>query len=464
MSPKDKLQETEISLDNIADYCKKSFKNCNRTRFSKKIFGYDAKLSRVIKDQAKMTDNEYKKMFEFIKVNSGGTTASFVDQLHSWFPALRKFKTEEEIICKIKSELEGNPLGDDIIIEDMGSKYGTIEFIRFCTENNSSIKNLYMVAQTGWEWLDDKELNSVLMELAHNGKTIIVVTNPETETTKSIANAIKDEKMKLRYMSLNETLAKWHAYEKEFKNIEFRVSPLPILHQTIIIELEGGSAYALVRDYIYDSPVSLTTSHKYSKNKDSDYNLYYKEFNYLRLHAQSYEEWLKSSPMMYEEMHIRDYVLVYPVHKETKNKGMSWVFSSLSIEKNNNVSLKANMSDTHEAFCTANQCEYEYHGIINLSPKMIFLSMTDAKQVERVSISFARLMNYDRFIGILTALSPGGVPLSFKCACFDEKYLNRIDYDNLFRLLVLNNTETNNNLIKIDSEDMEEFYSDKIFK
>lgn len=461
MSTKDNLLEKEISLDNIANYCKDYF-NCNRTDFSKDFLGNTSMLSRIRKDKARIPDSSYKLMFDYIKQKSGGTSASFVEMLQTWFPTLKNFRTEEAIIRKIKAELKGNP-SDYTIIEDIPQNYSTIEFIRFCTENNSSIKNLYLVAQTGWEWLDDKELNSVLMELAQNGKKIIVITNPETDATISIANAIKDEKLKFRYMSLNDTLAKWHEYEEEFKNIELKVSELPILHQIVIIEHEEKTAYALVREYIYGIPVGSTTSQIFSKNRNSDYDLYYKEFNYLRNHAQSYAKWLESSPMTHEEMPVKDYVLIYPAHKETVDKKRRWVFSSLSIQKNNTVSLKVNMSESHESFSMANSYEYKYRGIVNLSPKMLFLTMTDDKQVERVSISFARpIKNNDYLIGILTALSPGGVPLSFKCACFDEKDLKYINYDNLYRLLTLNYTETNNNLIKIGSEDMEEFYSDNI--
>ncbi len=462
----DNLSEKEITLNSIANHCKESF-TITRGKFSEKIFGNREKISRIIKDQAerKITDKEYQKMFDYIKSASGGTSASFVEQMHKWFPSLKRLKTEEAIIRKIRSELDGESLDDAVIIEDMPVNYSTIEFIRLCTENVSSIRNLYLVAQTGWEWLDDRELNSVLMELAQSGKRIIIITNPETQTTINIADALKDEKMDMRYMSLNDTLAKWHAYEERFRNIEIKVSSLPILHQTVILELEGKKAYASVRIYTYGTTVGLTPSHIYIKDTDSDYDYYYKEFNYLRTHAKSYTEWLKSSPGVYEEMPDKDYVLLYPTHKETRAKKTRWVFSALSILKNNAVSLKVNMSDSYELFTAENPYEYEYHGSVILSSKMIFLSMTDTKQVERVSISFSRpVKNNNSFIGVLTALSPGGVPLSFKCACFEEDSLKYINYDNLFRLLAINETESKNNLIKIGSEDIEEFYSDSLLK
>ena len=459
--------ESEISLNSIADHFKDSF-DITRGNFSEKVFGYQERISRIIKYQAehKITDKQYQIMFDYIKEESGGSAADFIEKMHEWFPELSKFKTEKAIIRKVRSELEREAIDDNIILlEDTPANLSTIEFVRFCTKNISSIKNLYLAAQTGWEWHDNKELNSVLTELSKSGKHIVVITNPETETTKNIADATKDEKIDLRYMSLNDTLARWHKYEERYRNIELRVSLIPFLHQTVMITLEGNTAYALVKDYIYGSPVGCTSPRIFKKDKDSDFDHFYKEFSYLRNRAKSYTEWLKSEPVIHEEMPTKDYVLLYPVHKDATSNMRCWVFSALTVHKNNSASLKVNMSDSYKSFNQTKPCEYEYHGKIKLSGKMIFFTMTDAKQTEHISISFTRpIKDNDSFIGVLTGLSPGGVPVSYKCACFSEEVLSQINYENLFRLLAINNTEFQNNLIKIDSDDIDEFYSDRIFE
>lgn len=57
----------------------------------------------------------------------------------------------------------------------------------------------------------------------------------------------------------------------------------------------------------------------------------------------------------------------------------------------------------------------------------------------------------------------GNTPVSFKFACFKRSLLSQIDYTRLHSLLTINNQMYNNNLMIIEAQDTDLFYSDKIF-
>ena len=68
----------------------------------------------------------------------------------------------------------------------------------------------------------------------------------------------------------------------------------------------------------------------------------------------------------------------------------------------------------------------------------------------------------DRFIGTMSALSPSGQPVAFKCACVERSLLSQIDYQALKEILRQDNQEWRNDILIIEYKAINMFYSDRI--
>ena len=64
----------------------------------------------------------------------------------------------------------------------------------------------------------------------------------------------------------------------------------------------------------------------------------------------------------------------------------------------------------------------------------------------------------------MTALSPTMTPVSFKCACFDSNEIMEINEKVLQQVLRHDNKEWNNELLALETYQINLFYSDVIFK
>ena len=262
-------------------------------------------------------------------------------------------------------------------------------------------------------------------------------------------------------MGLNRTLAKWHDYEMTYPSIQFRVSDYPILRQTLIVIFKDKSSRALIRDYAYGSPVESSSPHKQVSCTDPDYRYYYDEFEFLWDNSQTYEQWYETLPRAEETMQPGNYILMYPSHDRISEHDSRWIYSALSITDKNTAALSVNITDSLDSFA-----EYTYQGDLRLTRNCIFITLHDDDHQEEISISLVRPLHTkkDRFIGIITALSPSGQqPVAFKCACVGRSLLSKINYNALNQLLSHNNKEWDDNLLVLENPDINLFYSDHIF-
>lgn len=131
--------------------------------------------------------------------------------------------------------------------------------------------------------------------------------------------------------------------------------------------------------------------------------------------------------------------------------------------KDNLVILKTNICDSLDSFDSSDYCEYSYQGNLKTSRSNIFISLYDNEQQESINISLSRpLGDKKRFLGILSALSPAGNPVAFKCACIEESIISKINYSMLYTLLCNSNREWKDTLMVLETHDINLFYSDKI--
>ena len=109
--------------------------------------------------------------------------------------------------------------------------------------------------------------------------------------------------------------------------------------------------------------------------------------------------------------------------------------------------------------------EYSYNGILSESDTNYYIHMSNNESSEQLNIILykpAGMLN--RFIGLMTALSPAMTPVSFKCACFDSNEKKGINEKVLQQVLKHDNREWNNDLLALETYQINLFYSDVIFK
>lgn len=447
---------SEITLDSIAENCKYEF-GIHKGDFEQSVFNAGGWLSRIRRGKSKINDFYFQKMFNLIKANSD----SFVTTMKSWYPSLSGCTTETDIIEIVKANLAGIASVTSQASISSSLNINSKQFLNECLQYSSSIECIKMAAQTGWRWFDDHERTDLLIQLAQNNIKIQVIGNPTSSTMKKIARAMRDSSKELRYMGLNRTLAKWHDYEMTYPSIQFRVSDYPILRQTLIVIFKDKSSRALIRDYAYGSPVESSAPHKQVSCTDPDYRYYYDEFEFLWDNSQTYEQWYETLPRSEETMQPGNYILMYPSHDRISEHDSRWIYSALSITDKNTAALSVNITDSLDSFA-----EYTYQGDLRLTRNCIFITLHDDDHQEEINISLVRPLHTqkDRFIGIITGLSPSGQqPLAFKCACVGRSLLSKINYNALNQLLSHNNKEWDDNLLVLENPDINMFYSDHIF-
>lgn len=447
----------DISLTSLSHNCKIEY-GMNIGDFERSIFNASGWLSRIKRKKAKMDNLHYQHLFDLLKEESGGTSESFALLMKSWYPSLSVYTTEEEIKTIIRANIDGTT---DKLIKD--SVLGAKQLLQSCIENNLPIKCVKIAAHTGWKWFEDRERTDLLTELAKSNISIQVIGNPSSPTMHKIAGAMSNSVDELRYMGFNNTLSKWHDYEQAFPSISLRVTTYPVLRQTLIVEFEDGTSKAFIRDYTYGSPVEHTSPHKQISSSNPDYKYYKNEFEFLWENAETYETWHNSLPEPEESIQSNNYILLYPSHARTDSSirnVSNWIYSALSINSDNTASLKVNISNSFESI---KHWEYSYTGSLKLTRNNIFISLVDNECQEKIHISLARPLHHkDRFLGIMTGLSPSGQPVAFKCACIGRSILPNLDYEILYELLCNHNKEWKDTLLVLENQDINLFYSDKI--
>ncbi len=109
--------------------------------------------------------------------------------------------------------------------------------------------------------------------------------------------------------------------------------------------------------------------------------------------------------------------------------------------------------------------EYSYNGTLSESDTNYYIHLNNNESSEQLNIILykpAGVLN--RFIGLMTALSPAMTPVSFKCACFDSNEKMEINEKVLQQVLKHDNREWNNELLALETYQINLFYSDVIFK
>lgn len=135
------------------------------------------------------------------------------------------------------------------------------------------------------------------------------------------------------------------------------------------------------------------------------------------------------------------------------------VLCKIEIDEFSHVVMYANVKNDN-----INQYEYKYIGEAVETEHNVYLRLDNCKSTEKVHIILAKSAGgFDRYLGILNALSTAMLPVSFKCVCLSDDDLGRLNEEVLNRILSHSNVEWNGNVLAIESFQMNLFYSDALF-
>lgn len=430
---------------------------CSAKTFSRKATG----KSKVFK---KDVDNLIESLTGSL---CGGSETAFYKLIKEWFPALNSFHSPRDIRIVFTANLMGtacdDTLGNTLVSYD--NSLTTLNFFQSCLEQDSPIKCIKLSAHTGWSWFDDTKKRKLFKLLADNGIEILIIGNSMTPAIENIILSLREPEKELYYKGVNAMISEWHKFETFYPNIKLHISTnYPALHQLYLVEFADGSAQARIRDYVYQSPTEKIPPRRLTNN-ESEYECYNAEFQFLWDNGLTYDDWKRSLPKPKEPLPTGSYILMYPSHQKEDTPTSKWIYCELSISDNHKISMKVNVPKENITANSIKKWEYSYDGDANVTGKMIFISLNDESHEESITISIPRpVRDVDRYIGIMNALNPSGnAPVSFKFACFKRSLLSQIDYTRLQSLLTINNQMYNNNLMIIEAQDTDLFYSDKIF-
>ena len=342
--------------------------------------------------------------------------------------------------------------------------FGSKNLLQECFQNKEAIESIRMAFHSGWEFWEDRKMRNLLKVLNNSGIIIQIIANPDS-AVRQIAMAMRDPHLIDEYIGFNETLSKWAERANMLDNLYFRVSEYPILRKIYIVKYKDGSKKALFRDYVYGYAPDVNTAFIQLSDNDPSLTIFEREFDFHWQKSKTYPDWILNLPKQEEIMPSKNYILLYLSHQKNNcnnNPLSEFVVSSLSIEEDNNITLYANVSENNAIYTNS---EYTYHGKLKLTRNNIFMSLCDQTDQEHISILFSRpLYDKERFLGIMTALSPNGQPVAFKCVCVSQSILQRLDIQQLKQILSNNNQKWNNTLMILEEKDINNFYSNRILE
>lgn len=403
-----------------------------------------------------LSEDKYNGLFKCLENECNNTQENIIQVIVEFFDLPSVY------LSKNYSELK------NIIIYNLDNKiqskadelpFGTRKFLQECLKNKNDIKEICIAFQSGWTWTESTEMMNLIQGLNDSGIKIRMIANSES-AIKKIALEMRDPNLTMFYKGFNETLSKWHEWELKLNNFELRVSEYPILRIFCVAIYKDETKKAIFRDYVYGSAPDSYTFIQLS-NENPALTIFMREFDFHLKKSKTYSGWFLTLPKKEEIISSRDYILLY-LRQQKNNKNdnplSEFVVSSLSIE-NNNVKLHTNIENTTEI----TNPEYTYEGKLKLTRRTIFITLHDCTEQEHISILFSRpLHDKDRFLGIMTALSPNGQPIALKCVCISRAILQKLDIQQLKQILSNNNQEWNSNLMILEEKDINRFYSNTI--
>ena len=154
---------------------------------------------------------------------------------------------------------------------------------------------------------------------------------------------------------------------------------------------------------------------------------------------------------------IGEYTVLYFSAFTKSNQRL--IISKLKIDDLGNATFYNNVKN-EDIF----SFEYSYTGICRDENNIIYIILKNKNSHERCFLSLIRSVgNLHRYIGIITATSSNGTPVSVKVVCFEDLlYKKGINIQELEKILLAKNTLFDDNSLIIEEDAKSLFFSEKI--
>lgn len=140
------------------------------------------------------------------------------------------------------------------------------------------ITSIDMAFQGGSMWLYDGRKNAILKKAIENGVKLRIIVNT-AQQVEIIASHMRQAG--LMYTELDKNASDWCRFmEEHINSIEIRIAQIPILHRIYLINGENNKGWANITYYSYGNDV-LKAQCMCFNSKNSEYQLYHDEFNYI---------------------------------------------------------------------------------------------------------------------------------------------------------------------------------------
>lgn len=415
-----------------------------------------------------LSKTKYRLLFKLIESLCDDNGIDFVSLFTSWFPQLKPYSDKEELKRIIKDSLDYHI--NSLMLADTENKIilNPKEFLESCIKSDKDIESIYMVFQSGWDWLKSKDKNLLLEQINELGINLRVIVNHQA-AVKKIADTMVNPRIKKYYPSFDDNIKQWQKHACESSNVDLRISDYPILRRIYLVNYKDGTSEALLHDYAYNFVSEDDRGNFRLNNDDFLLKVFTNELNFLWDNSHTYADWSKTLPRGAEIMPSGEYVLLYLSHKKERSSGVgkkdsnAFVISALKIGENNEVQLDVNVADSMTYPLQLKAPEYTYRGFVKMTRNNIFMTLFDESESEQISVSISRpLHDQNRFLGIMTKLIPLAQPAAFKCAFIEKSLLNKLNTQQVIKILECNNNNWGENLMVLEESDINLFYSNAI--
>lgn len=165
-------------------------------------------------------------------------------------------------------------------------------FFNSCLYSEEKIKSIYMAFYSGANWVKiDKKLD-FLKDLSDNIEIRVLVN--DQKTIGEISETMKDLFHSITYLGYDDIIELWHRLSNELANLDFKISNFPLFRKIYIVNFEGGSSEALVRDYAYGYNIENQEQNKRLSGNNTWLSICKQEFELLWNKSLTYEDWISN--------------------------------------------------------------------------------------------------------------------------------------------------------------------------
>lgn len=158
-----------------------------------------------------------------------------------------------------------------------------------------------------------------------------------------------------------------------------------------------------------------------------------------------------------KNLQVEEYVLIY--YSAVTHTEEHLIYSKLTIDPAAGAKFYNNYAREISSW------EYAYEGTCIPTSYGLILNMKNVDSDEYITISLIKSAgNFQRYLGLILALSAGRTPVCVKAACFSEVDFEKVNLGILYKVLHSENLAFRHNLLAYEENAKTLFFSDSIFE